>query len=44
MCHGSDTVPNHRTLLLNEIKTIPGVKMASRGFLRLPMKALLLQI
>ena len=29
----SDTVPNHRVQLLNEIKNIPGVKMASRGFL-----------
>jgi len=29
----SDTVTGHRTLLLNEIKNIPGVKMASRGFL-----------
>ena len=29
----SDTVPGHRALLLNEIKNIPGVKMASRGFL-----------
>jgi putative ABC transport system permease protein len=29
----SDTVPNHRIQLLNEIKNIPGVKMASRGFL-----------
>jgi putative ABC transport system permease protein len=29
-----DTVPNHRTLLLNEIKAIPGVKLASRGYLR----------
>ena len=29
----SDTIPNHRVQLLNEIKNIPGVKMASRGFL-----------
>ena len=28
-----DTVANHRTQLLNEIKSIPGVQMASRGFL-----------
>lgn len=28
-----DTVANHRTVLLNEIKAIPGVQMASRGFL-----------
>ena len=28
-----DTVANHRSVLLNEIKAIPGVKMASRGFL-----------
>src|SRR6185437_13057197 len=28
-----DTVANHRTQLLNEIKSIPGVRMASRGFL-----------
>jgi len=28
-----DTVPNHRTLLLNEIKSISGVKLVSRGFL-----------
>ena len=29
----SDTVPNHRIQLLNEIKAIPGVQMVSRGFL-----------
>jgi putative ABC transport system permease protein len=29
----SDTIPNHRAQLLNEIKAIPGVQMASRGFL-----------
>ncbi len=29
----SDTIPNHRVQLLNEIKAIPGVQMASRGFL-----------
>ena len=28
-----DTIANHRSVLLNEIKAIPGVKMASRGFL-----------
>jgi ABC-type antimicrobial peptide transport system permease subunit len=28
-----DTVANHRSVLLNEIKAIPGVQMASRGFL-----------
>ena len=28
-----DTVANHRAVLLNEINAIPGVKMASRGFL-----------
>ncbi len=28
-----DTVANHRTQLLNEIKSIPGVQMVSRGFL-----------
>lgn len=28
-----DTVPGHRTQLLNEIKNIPGVQMVSRGFL-----------
>jgi hypothetical protein len=28
-----DTVANHRTLLLNEIRSVPGVQMASRGFL-----------
>lgn len=28
-----DTVADHRTVLLNEIKAIPGVQMASRGFL-----------
>jgi len=29
----SDTVPNHRIQLLNEIKAIPGVQTVSRGFL-----------
>ena len=29
----SDTIPNHRVRLLNEIKAIPGVETASRGFL-----------
>ena len=29
----SDTIPNHRVQLLNEIKNMAGVKMASRGFL-----------
>ncbi len=29
----SDTILNHRTQLLNELKTIPGVQMVSRGFL-----------
>jgi putative ABC transport system permease protein len=29
----SDTILNHRAQLLNEIKAIPGVQMASRGFL-----------
>ncbi len=29
----NDTVANHRTQLLNEIKIIPGVQMVSRGFL-----------
>lgn len=28
-----DTVASHRSFLLNEIKAIPGVQMASRGFL-----------
>ena len=28
-----DTVASHRTVLLNEIKVIPGVQLASRGFL-----------
>lgn len=28
-----DTVANHRTLLLNEIRSVPDVQMASRGFL-----------
>jgi putative ABC transport system permease protein len=28
-----DTVANHRTVLLNEIKAMPGVQMASKGFL-----------
>ena len=29
----NDTVDNHRDVLLNEIKTIPGVQLVSRGFL-----------
>jgi len=29
----SDTIPGHRVHLLNEIKNMPGVKMASLGFL-----------
>lgn len=29
----SDTIPNHRVQLLNEIKAIPGVQIASTGFL-----------
>lgn len=29
----SDTIPNHRVQLLNELKNMPGVKMASMGFL-----------
>ncbi|MEO8111709.1 MAG: ABC transporter permease [Ginsengibacter sp.] len=28
-----DTIASHRTLLLNEIKALPGVQLASRGFL-----------
>ena len=38
----NDTVSTHAQLLLNEIKSIPGVEIASTGFSRRQMKALLL--